>query len=608
MRTSRTGNSGIAVVFAAALILPAATPSVADDRDGAIKHVLVISVDGMHQADLDWYLKNHPNSALAKLAGTGVQYTANSTSRPSDSFPGLLAFFTGGTPISHGVFYDDTYDHTLYPPSAANGGKACSGPAGTEVSNFEYLDSSWNIAAGQVTDLWNVLDPTHMAGRKTEDGGCEPVYPHLYLKNRTNTVFEVMHEAGLHTAWSDKHPAYEILAGHSGKGLDELYAPEINSTSVSFTLHSLNPAKYPNNPASCDPIAPMHCDVTLPGGKVVSFGDDWTTDPAETRMYDQIKVQRVLNWIDGLEADGKTRDSKGTPAIYGMNFQAVSVAQKVTKAIQCTGAHPEDALSLKSTCAAPFVVRGGYYADLSPEPPLQQSLEYVDAALGSMLAELQKGGHLNSTLFIVGAKHGQSPDDVSKLHMKPGSNAFAIKDVADPADVLSAAGISLAQETADDVSLLWLTNHADTAAAVSALRNYKHYTALDVRIDKIYADVPGADAPVKDVWGDPAAGRVPDIIIQPQHGTIYSGSAAKLSEHGGFTGTTPTIANEDDNTHTALVVSNPRLAPRVVSTATSNMQVAPTILKALGLDPQALNAVRREGTTILPGILPGLGM
>ena len=608
MRTSFTGKGGIAAAFAAALVLPSATPSVADDDGPRIKHVLVISVDGLHQADLDWFLKNHPNSALAKLAGTGVQYTANSTSRPSDSFPGLLAFFTGGTPISHGVFYDDTYDHTLYTPAAANGGMACAGPAGTEVSNFEYLDSSWNIAAGQVTDLWNVLDPTHMAGRKTEDGGCEPVYPHLYLKNRTNTVFEVIHEAGLHTAWSDKHPAYEILAGHSGKGLDELYAPEINATSVSFTLNSLDPVKYPKNTTSCDPIAPAHCDVTLPGGMVVHFGNDWTTDPAETRMYDQIKVQRVLNWIDGLEANGKTRDPKGTPTIYGMNFQAVSVAQKVTMAMQCSGPQPEDALSLKSICTSPFIVRGGYYPDLSPEPPLQQSLEYVDGALGSMLDELKKGGQLNSTLFIVGAKHGQSPDDASKLHMKPGGNPIATKDVADPADVLSAAGISLAQETADDVSLLWLTNHSDTAAAVTALRNSSLYTTLDLRIGKIYADVPAADAPVKDVWGDPAGGRVPDIIIQPLHGTIYSGSSAKLSEHGGFTGTTPTIANEDDNTHTALVVSNPRLAPRVVNTATNNMQIAPTILKVLGLDPQALNAVRREGTTILPEVFPGLGM
>src|SRR3974377_1469368 len=178
MRTSRMGKSGIAAAVAAALAVPLTTPSIADDGGQAIKHVLVISVDGMHQADLDWYLKNHKNSTLAKLVGTGGQSPPNPPPPPSHSFPGLLAFFTGGTPISHGVFYDDTYDHTLYPPSAANGGKACFGPAGTEVSNFEYLDSSWNIAAGQVTDLWNVLDPTHMAGLKTEDG-CVSVYPHM---------------------------------------------------------------------------------------------------------------------------------------------------------------------------------------------------------------------------------------------------------------------------------------------------------------------------------------------------------------------------------------------------------------------------------------------
>jgi hypothetical protein len=32
------------------------------------------------------------------------------------------------------------------------------------------------------------------------------------------------------------------------------------------------------------------------------------------------------------------------------------------------------------------------------------------------------------------------------------------------------------------------------------------------------------------------------------------------------------------------------------------MQVAPTILKALGLDPHKLVAVQREGTQVLPGL------
>jgi hypothetical protein len=57
--------------------------------------------------------------------------------------------------------------------------------------------------------------------------GFTPVYPHQFL--RVNTIFEVIHEAGLQTAWSDKHPSYDIVNGPSGEGVDELYTPEINS-------------------------------------------------------------------------------------------------------------------------------------------------------------------------------------------------------------------------------------------------------------------------------------------------------------------------------------------------------------------------------------------
>jgi hypothetical protein len=61
----------VTAAVAAAFAVPPATPSVADDGGRAIKHVLVISVDGMHQADLDWVLKNRKNSTLAKLVATG---------------------------------------------------------------------------------------------------------------------------------------------------------------------------------------------------------------------------------------------------------------------------------------------------------------------------------------------------------------------------------------------------------------------------------------------------------------------------------------------------------------------------------------------------------
>ena len=67
------------------------------------KHVLLISVDGLHQADLANWVTGHPTSTLAQLATTGVIYTAAKTTTPSDSFPGLLAMVTGGTPKSTGV-------------------------------------------------------------------------------------------------------------------------------------------------------------------------------------------------------------------------------------------------------------------------------------------------------------------------------------------------------------------------------------------------------------------------------------------------------------------------------------------------------------------------
>jgi arylsulfatase A-like enzyme len=40
----------------------------------------------------------------------------------------------------------------------------------------------------------------------------------------------------------------------------------------------------------------------------------------------------------------------------------------------------------------------------------------------------------------------------------------------------------------------------------------------------------------------------------------------------------------------------------VVHAPVTNMQVAPTILKALGLNPNKLVAVQREHTEVLPGL------
>lgn len=73
-----------------------------------VDHVLLISVDGLHALDVANYVDAHPNSALAELSSHGITYSNARTPANSNSFPGLLALVTGGSPISHGLFYDVT--------------------------------------------------------------------------------------------------------------------------------------------------------------------------------------------------------------------------------------------------------------------------------------------------------------------------------------------------------------------------------------------------------------------------------------------------------------------------------------------------------------------
>jgi hypothetical protein len=95
-------------------------------------------------------------------------------------------------------------------------------------------------------------------------------------------------------------------------------------------------------------------------------------------------------------------------------------------------------------------------------------------------------------------------------------------------------------------------------------------------------------------FGDPLTdSRTPDIIVRPNYGTIYTGSTAKNAEHGGY--------NYSD-TNVGLLVSIAGLPTKTIKSPVTTAQVAPTILRALGLDPQALRSVRVEKTHPLPGI------
>src|SRR5215471_17162355 len=277
-----------------ALALGALAPEAVSAPKGLIyDHVLLISVDGLHAVDLSNYITANPMSTLAMLAKNGVRYPNALTTGPSDSFPGLLAPTTGGTSKSTGVFYDASYDRLLFAP-----GSTCSGLPGTAATYAENIDidPTHITGGGTLGQPLTQIDPAQLP--LTLDGGqCVPVYPHQFIK--VNTIFEVILAHGGQTAWADKHPAYEILNGPSGAGVDDLYTPEVNSN---------------------DPIT----------------GQDTTTGYCSIQRNDVLKVQAVLNEINGLPSTGGTT-KVGVPTIFGMNFQAVSVGQKLAKA------NPDDA-------------------------------------------------------------------------------------------------------------------------------------------------------------------------------------------------------------------------------------------------------------------------
>src|SRR6266851_5167048 len=200
--------SGTALTSAAASSLRGNEPG-----DSHVRHVLLISVDGLHQQDLTWYVHNYPSSTLAALVRTGVDYRNAMTPVPSDSSPGMVAQTTGGNPGVTGIYYDDTWNRDLFPAGTTN----CSGPVpGGEVAYHEAVDiNQHSIDAGQglsglpgsiLQMTANPLDVISPANLPVDPATCKPIYPNQYLQ--VNTIFEIARQHGLRTAWSDKHPAF----------------------------------------------------------------------------------------------------------------------------------------------------------------------------------------------------------------------------------------------------------------------------------------------------------------------------------------------------------------------------------------------------------------
>ena len=513
---------------------------------GQIRHVLLLSIDGFHAVDLANCVAAETCPHLTALTEHGITYTNASTTKPSDSFPGLLSFLTGATAGTTGVFYDDSYDRTLFAPAGHPPAPCATGP-GAETNLAENVDQNLHMIDGGVpaslTGLNSAvaIDPNNLPGQRV-NGVCSPLWPHNFV--RTNTIFGVIHQHHRRTAWSDKHPAYDIINGNDpdsqpsngpGTNVDDFFAPEINSDLSDANVNLLATLGLHST-------APNPVTTPCPGPSCLDF----TGSIDGVQFYDGIKVQAILNEIHGFDHTGK--HVLGTPAILGMNFQAVSVGQKLA---------------------------ADGYADAvaTPSAGLLSSIEFVDRSIGQMVDALQGRGLAEKTLIIVSAKHGQSPIDRTKR-----------KALDDAAVIATPIGANFAFDIADDGVLIWLKDNTGgkTAAAVSALNGFVGDTGIGEWLSGPLLTLS---------YQDPAHdSRTPDIIGIAKIGVIYTGGT-KIAEHGGF--------NEDD-VHVALVVSHPDLGEESISTAVQTTQIAPTILKVLGLDPRELEGVRQEETPVLP--------
>ncbi|HZV59399.1 MAG TPA: alkaline phosphatase family protein, partial [Candidatus Eremiobacteraceae bacterium] len=419
----------------------------------------------------------------------------------------------------------------------------CTGAAGNRM----VYDESVNSYTAATISL-DVIDPAALPRVKDGNANCVAQYPHNAI--RVNTIFEVVKAAGKNTAWADKHPVYDLLNGPSGKGVDDLYTPEITSIK------------------GFDAAASVVC-------------------AAEN---DEKKVAAIINEIHGLRHDGSK--GPGVPAVFGMNFQAVNVGQKLAK-------DNSDGKCVQDVDPKLNGQPGGYLdGSGTPTAVLAYGLQKTDLALARMIGVLKAAHIYESTLFIVSAKHGQSPINPKKIN-KPGHFADLVAGLPDGHTNPAAIAITNANACSsgpcgfvqdDDVALIWLSDKdADQTAAIAA---YLNANANELFIEEVLY---GDELKLK-FNGPDNDSRAPDIIVQPVYGTVYTASSKKNAEHGGMSFA---------DTNVSLIVSNPALNARAVKTPVAISQVAPTILKALGIDPNKLSAVQKEHTQVLPFLFDG---
>jgi len=428
------------------------------------QHVLLLSIDGLHDADLTDPATGAYLPSLLDIANHGIHYTNTYAVKPTDNFPNMIAQVTGAGPKTSGIYYDTTYNRAYYPAATFAGT-----PPGTTVLWTADIDKDANLLSGGGNADASSINPI-LLPQVLVNGTLQRVYPHNDLK--VNTVFEVAHNAGLRTAYIDKHPSYEIVSGPSGQGLDDFYGPESDAKAVLV-----------------DGI--LQDATTAPAGvKLKSISKSIPMSEA----YDDMRVDALVNQINGKTSAGAPAPS--APALFGMSFIAVNTAEKdpTTGGIDNFG--------------------GGNIVN----PGLADAMSHTDASVNRIVSALKAANLYDSTLIVLTAKHGQSPRVGTSVNETP----------ALVTSTLTNFGINVRQTTDDDVSLVWLNDPAQTASAAADLLQSRP----DI-IEKVLTGQALADAIEGNSLIGPNDDRAPDLIVQYKPGVLLS-SSLKRSEHGGL--------------------------------------------------------------------------
>jgi arylsulfatase A-like enzyme len=223
---------------------------------------------------------------------------------------------------------------------------------------------------------------------------------------------------------------------------------------------------------------------------------------------------------------------------------------------------------------------GGYVDEMgTPSEVLSETLRHTYESIGKLLKALRQRELEDSTLLVVTSKHGESPMDPRKRQLVADTILEGIMKTSHP------GALTFAYQDGDLASV-WLKDQTQTHKIVATLSKPENESATDV--EEILAG-----ASLQLMFNDPLHdSRTPDILLIPRLGGLYMEADTKfLAEHGGF---------HKQDTNVALLLSRPGLPAEVIKTPVQTTQIAPTILKALGLDTHALQAVQKEKTRELP--------